>query len=423
MRSVNSLASRSRIGVLAAACGLAMAVLASPAGAQSFSGGPIGIPDSGPGNPYPSLIGVSGQGYVTDVDVALNDLNHAFTEELDFLLVGPQGQSSLILSDVEGDAFDSDLTFTDQAAGPADPSVSGTYRPTNADDGSADLFPSPAPVGPFGSPLSVFNDTDADGTWRLYAYDDASGDGGSIDGWRLVIQDRSRRTVGFNGGRFREDQIATVTVRRQAGHPATVGYTTGGRRSPNETLPEATPGADYRPVSGTLQFGEGETSKNFTIPLVNDRQTEPIEAISLGFTSFTGDARATGLSYRIEVADGRPPLAKPTLSGRRVQRVLKQRGVVVYAALPIKTAFLATGTIALPRRASAVARVRLTKAATVIVPAGKRVRMKLKLTRRAAKRVKRGFRKRRRLSAKIVVRSKDVLGRKTWSRRTVKLKR
>ena len=255
-------------------------------------------------------------------------------------------------------------------------------------------------------------------------YDDETDDGGSIDGWRLEIDSRQRRGVAFITGRWREDQVATVTVRRQpGGHPATVGYTTGGRRSPNETLPEATPGADYQPVSGTLQFGAGETSKSFTIPLVNDGQKEPIEAISLGFTSVTGDARASGLSYRLELAEGRPPLAEPRLSGRRVQRVLKQRGVVVYASLPIKTAFLATGTIALPRRASAATRVRLTKAATVIVPAGKRVRMKLKLTRNAAKRVKQGFRKRRRLSARIVVRSKDALGRKTWSRRTVKLKR
>ena len=168
MRFVKSVASWSRIGALAA-CAVALGLFASSASGVTSSGGPISISDSGPGNPYPSQIEASGEGYVTDVDVKLTNFSHPFTEEVDLLLVGPQGQSALILSDVQGGAFDSDLTFSDQAAGPADPSVSGAYRPTNADDGSADLFPSPAPVGPFGSPLSVFNDTDADGAWKLYA--------------------------------------------------------------------------------------------------------------------------------------------------------------------------------------------------------------------------------------------------------------
>lgn len=412
-----------RMGALTA-CVVAMGLFVSPAGATVFRGGPVIIPESGVGNPYPSTIAVSGQGYVTDVDVRLSRLTHSFSEDLDLLVVGPQGQSALILSDVAGgDGLSRTLTFSDQAAGPADPSVSGTYQPTNADDGSADLFPSPAPFGPFGSALSGFNETDANGTWLLYVNDDDALDSGSIGEWWVDITDRQRRSVRFSGREAREGEIATVTVTREpAGHPASVGYTTGGDRG-GDIRPEATPGGDYQPVSGSLQFGEGETSKSFTIPLVRDDQRERIEVIPLNFTSLTGDARADR-GQRLAITDGPPvtPLSKPRLSGPKVQRVLKQRGVVVHASLPIDVALTATGSIALPRAAAAAATVRLT-AAKANLKAGKRARLKLKLTRKAARSVKRAFRKRRRLSAKILVKSKDRLGRKTSSRMTVRLKR
>ena len=68
--------------------------------------------------------------------------------------------------------------------------VSGTFRPTNLADGSTggDNFPSPAPVGPFGSTLATLNGTGANGTWSLYVFDDGVGDLGSIaGGWSLTI--------------------------------------------------------------------------------------------------------------------------------------------------------------------------------------------------------------------------------------------
>jgi hypothetical protein len=68
--------------------------------------------------------------------------------------------------------------------------VSGTYRPTNIEPGEIgelDSFAAPAPGGPYGSALSVFNGTAPNGLWSLYVVDDGPGDQGSIAGWVMTI--------------------------------------------------------------------------------------------------------------------------------------------------------------------------------------------------------------------------------------------
>ena len=82
------------------------------------------------------------------------------------------------------------LTF-DDAASLSLPSVgvlsSTSYRPTNYDPLS-DIFPPPAPSGPYGNALAVFNGTDPNGTWSMYAVDDSPGETGAVGGgWRLNI--------------------------------------------------------------------------------------------------------------------------------------------------------------------------------------------------------------------------------------------
>jgi hypothetical protein len=83
------------------------------------------------------------------------------------------------------------LTFDDGAPGfMGAVVVSGTFKPTNVDQGLPDLFPAPAPAGPYPDPqlLSAFNGIDPNGTWSLYAVDDFSGFVGNINGgWRLNI--------------------------------------------------------------------------------------------------------------------------------------------------------------------------------------------------------------------------------------------
>ncbi len=153
----------------------------------------ITIPSSGAATPYPSEIEVSGlMGTVTNVRVYLFDMNHTFPDDLDVLLVGPEGQNLIIMSDAGGsaDLINVNLIFDDAASGPLpdiNPIVSGVYLPTNYD--MDDTFPAPAPAPSAATQLAVFNSTDPNGTWSLYVFDDASGDLGNINGgWCVQIE-------------------------------------------------------------------------------------------------------------------------------------------------------------------------------------------------------------------------------------------
>lgn len=169
-------------------------------GAQFCNIGGISIPDlPAPTNPYPSNIAVSGlAGSVSTLTVQLNGLTAPRTNHLDFLLVGPSGQAFQIVSDT-GDAVTAatgiNLTLDDAAPGQLPiglPLTSGTFRPTDSTViGAPDLYPPPAP-GSYSQPApagvatfaSVYGGTDPNGTWSLYAIDDAVGGGVStVTGW------------------------------------------------------------------------------------------------------------------------------------------------------------------------------------------------------------------------------------------------
>jgi hypothetical protein len=151
-----------------------------------------GDPAAAPSNPYPSTINVSGlNGTITRVTAQLFDYNHSSPEDVDVLLVGPGGQKILLMSDVGGvgSANQVNLTFDDSGPSMAPNITSGTFRPTN--NGADDLFPSPAPPGPYPDPqrLSTFLNLNPNGVWSLFAVDDLLGlGGGNINGgWRLNI--------------------------------------------------------------------------------------------------------------------------------------------------------------------------------------------------------------------------------------------
>ena len=126
---------------------------------------------------------------VTDVNVQLFAFSHTFPDDIDILLVGPQGQNAIIMSDAGGGTDIVNLTITlDDAAAAALPDTtalaSGSYQP--ADYATGDTFPAPAPAPSGAVALSTFNGTDPNGVWSLYIYDDASGDVGSV-GWCLDV--------------------------------------------------------------------------------------------------------------------------------------------------------------------------------------------------------------------------------------------
>ena len=171
----------------------------------------ITIPSSGSAAPYPSPIAVSGlTGTISDVNVDLRGLSHPWPDDVAVLLVGPGGQSVILMSDAGGGDItcggggpvnNVNLTFDDQAAQqlPDGSQISsGTYRPiqgsTNAGCGNPrpSTFPAPAPSGPYGTTLSVFNGASPNGTYSLYVFDDTTPDGGSISGgWNLDILTRT----------------------------------------------------------------------------------------------------------------------------------------------------------------------------------------------------------------------------------------
>lgn len=77
---------------------------------------------------------------------------------------------------------------------------------------------------------------------------------------------------------------ATITVNRSGGSDGsvTVNYATA-----NGT---ATAGSDYTATSGTLTFAAGETSKTFTVPIINDTAIEANETVTVSLSSPTGGA-------------------------------------------------------------------------------------------------------------------------------------
>jgi len=171
---------------------------------------PIQIPGdpyatAGRTSAYPSEIQVSFPkgSRVADVNLYLNHLSHPFPRDLDVLLVGPKGQTALVMSDVGGPSQggpgginDLTLTLDDEAAKALDPftvPTTGRYRPADSDNPNpdqGDTFSNRPPDVSEGatSALSVFDGTNPTGTWRLYVVDDGNGSAGQLaEGWSLGI--------------------------------------------------------------------------------------------------------------------------------------------------------------------------------------------------------------------------------------------
>jgi hypothetical protein len=93
--------------------------------------------------------------------------------------------------------FNINLTFNDAASTLLSQTLvntSGSFKPTQF--GSIGSFPSPGPGAAYSSPAtfgtttlgSLFENTNPNGNWSLYAMDPASGDTGTISlGWSLQI--------------------------------------------------------------------------------------------------------------------------------------------------------------------------------------------------------------------------------------------
>lgn len=170
--------------------------------AQTISNGSsISIPANGSANPYPRTITFSAAlPNVQDLTVTLTNLRHPRPSDLDILLVGPSGQSVMLMSDCGGTTAlnggnQATLTFSDAAVSSLTSSVltTGTYKPTDL-AGLADTFVAPAPTSGWAATLSAFAGTAANGNWSIYIRDNAAGPGaaaGSVNaGVSLTIRSR-----------------------------------------------------------------------------------------------------------------------------------------------------------------------------------------------------------------------------------------
>jgi uncharacterized repeat protein (TIGR01451 family)/uncharacterized delta-60 repeat protein len=174
-------------------------------GEQSLSyrsDAPVVINDHGTASPYPSTVLVNGvSGIPTRFTVTLDGFSHTSPSDVDMLLVAPDGEKSVILSDVGGTVPATDLVITlSDAAATVLPAggglTSGVFRPVNYVNN--DAFDPPAPAGPYPRSDLQFTMQDPNGTWSLYILDDTTGDSGVLqNGWKLNI---------FTSGR-----IASVT--------------------------------------------------------------------------------------------------------------------------------------------------------------------------------------------------------------------
>jgi subtilisin-like proprotein convertase family protein len=422
---------------VAGACVAALA-LCGPATAATYLGGAITINDSASpptmSSPYPSSVVVSGeQAIVTSVSVRIFGFTHAFPEDVDLLLVGPSGQTVLLISDA-GTGAETNESFTVRDDGlsqlPEGSGIGGSFQPTDLDDGSDDAFLPPAPAGPYGTSLSALAEPGANGTWSLYAVDDEEPDAGSIGGWELRISSRNPTRVGFLPEQLPPpfgfpETVGSVRllVYRQGSNLRAGGVSYWTAPSFNDP----TPGVDYVPQTGRLEWAAGESSvKAIDVPILDDALSERQESILVGLTAPAGDLSIPQDPYTqfISIADNEPlvlpPLAAPILGGRKVQRVLRQRGVFVRVRSSVGGAIVATGRIAVPRRLGSVVRF---KRAQRQVTGGEAVRVKLGLSRKALRKVRRALAIRETLRATVRVTLKDAFGRTKTATRKLTLRR
>jgi subtilisin-like proprotein convertase family protein len=434
---------RACIGFIAGLA-LTFALVAFPGSAaaqytvKSFTGGPVTVAD-GAAATYPSTVSVIGTpSIVGDVTVRLDNVTHQFPDELDVLLVGPGGQSTLLMSDAggSGGAVNRDLTFSDDAsASLPDPLVSGTYKPADVDDLSSDAFPAPAPAGPFGSELGVFDRTYSEGTWKLFVVDDTPLDGGSISGWRLTLSGRARALVSSVGSLLAtEGDPIRITVTRALPpffgdipggeiplQPAQLSYAVEAGFATDYSGPLAAVGTDFVPVSGTFDFAAADTTKLIETQTVEDHVPEPAEILRLAFPAGVGDIGVPfGGTLGFQINDDDPKAAPPSIAKSAAQRILRQRAVILKATSNAYGSLSGRGTIKLP--SAAAAKVRL-KAVRKQVSAGQQTKLRLRLSRAALRQVRLAFASTRRLTARVTVTAKDLADNKASKLVRVRLRR
>jgi subtilisin-like proprotein convertase family protein len=316
--------------------------------------GAIVINDNAKASPYPSTINVSKvTGSITKVTVTLAEMTHRYPDDVDVLLVGPQGQKVTLMSDAGGGGqlTAARLTFDDSAASslPDNTQISsGVYKPTNYE--GADSFPD-TPAGAVSASLSAFNGTDPNGTWSLYVMDDASPDAGLIaGGWLLNITTTSPTITPVPDQVLVEDVSKTVTFRVDdpdtpvenlgvdaiTDNQRLISLAISGTGNDKTLLITPLPNANsdvYGPATVTLSVTDGaattSTSFKVVVSAVNDAPTidgltnQRIEAnrtLNMPFT--VGDVETPADDLTLKATSSNANLGTVSIGGSGTSRVL-----------------------------------------------------------------------------------------------------
>lgn len=155
----------------------------------------------GPATSYPSTIEVAGlQGPLTKVTATMIRFGSGSPDDVDMLLVGPEGEQVMLMSDACGEAqfftnstwtFDDDTLSSLPDNGPCASNQAASFKPSNY-VGNA---PEPDQFGagggifpPYDETLSAFAGTDPNGPWDLFVLDDHEAVVGfEISGWALTL--------------------------------------------------------------------------------------------------------------------------------------------------------------------------------------------------------------------------------------------
>ncbi len=317
----------------------------------------ITIGSMGTANPYPSSIQVAGlAGSVTGVAVNLENFSHQFPDDVDVLLVAPNGRRIVLMSDAGGGvpAHNLSLTFTDSAASALPdgaPPDSGIYKPTNYDD--ADTFPAPAPQGaPSGTTLGAFYGSNPNGTWSLYVVDDEGLNAGSIaSGWSLDIQSSTSACLSTISPSALAFPAAGGTGSFQINTPAGCDWSVS-TASPFITIDSPPNGTNSGVVNFTVaaNTGGGRTGSIIVSDGFNTRafQVQQGSGCPTSLAQTTLSFNAAGGSGGVGVTAGANCVWRAVSSVNWIEITSAEQsgnGVVALNVLPNSTAFARTGSV------------------------------------------------------------------------------
>ena len=334
-------------------------------------------------------------------------------------------------------AWASERTAEQSDARPAAAFASGSMSQSNSRSGEAILTSGAMRPGEsLQGTVSIANDGDLAGVFALTAAD--------------VVD-----TPGPNGGRLSEKLELVVEDVTAAGSPATV-YSGGLAAMPRQTLGTFAPG-EVRSYRFTVVFPDGGTPDSETTgdnAYEGSRVSTTFDWEATAADPGTGEGPGTGEdpgtgegpgdgenpgTGQIPPGGGSPtspdgpgPTPEPPgstpdttaprvqLSGPVTQRVLRQRGVVVYGTCSESC------TLRLAARAwerSAPKRGTSMSSSRFMVAGATPVRMRLKMSKKAQKAVKRALARRRPMVVTVTATASDAAGNSTTAKRNVRVKR